>query len=143
MRLRTAAATILTAVAALPLIAAAPADAGVFGLMDKITGYEWSPRTGAVTITVVARCPKRMWHAEVGITVKQKQVKASDTHDVRCDGERHTVHLRLTPKQGRFHPGPVDAWYRTGECVSDFCGFGETELSGVRIPPPGMARGLR
>lgn len=124
-------------VAALPLLLATPADAGVFGLKDEITGYHWSPRTGDVSVRVVVECPRRVWGAQVGITLTQKRVTASDRRNIRCDGEQHTIVLRLDPKQGRFHPGAVEGWYSTNECVSDFCGGLEQQLKGVRIPPPG------
>jgi hypothetical protein len=139
MRSRVAALGALVLAASLPLAAVTPAEAGVFGLKDEIKSYEWSPRTGSVSVRVVAECPKRMWRAEVGIELTQKRVTASDRARVKCDGEQRTIVLRLDPKQGRFHPGAVDAWYTTGECVSDFCGYVELKLEDVRIPPPGRS----
>lgn len=130
----------IATVAALPMLLVTPADAGVFGLKDEITGYHWSPRTGDVSVRVVAECPRRLRLAEVSITLTQKRVTARDLRTVRCDGEQHTIVLRLEPKQGRFHPGAVDVRYITTECVSDVCGSLEQQLKGVRIPPPGQSR---
>lgn len=143
MRARLVATSVAMLVVAGSFVGSAPAHAGVFGLDEKITDYRWSPRTGEVSVLVEASCPKRMWRAEVGIELTQKRVTARDDRRVQCDGEAHTIRLQLDPKRGRFHPGAVDAIFRTGECVSDYCGFAELHLSDVRIPPPGKARGIR
>lgn len=130
--------------AMLPVAVATPAQAGVFGLDLKIASYDWTPRTGNVTVTARAECPKRMWRAEFVINLEQRNTDTSGRKKLRCDGTMHTVRLTLDPKQGRFHPGPATMQLTTTECVSDVCAGLIYKKEAVRIPPPGHGhRGAR
>lgn len=139
-----AVATVLPLVAATPAQANVQAQASVLGLDFTITGYDWTPRTGNVTVTARAKCPKRMWRADFAIELEQRNSKASGRKKLTCDGTMHTARLTLDPKRGRFHPGAATMQLTTMECVSDMCLGLMYRDREVRIPPPGHShRGAR